>query len=244
MSKKRQRQTQGKIIDFADAKGNGSPIKIKRMRNVDIIPRNVNQEKYVIDLLDDDTSIVLGIGPAGTGKTLLATQAACKFLKDGKIERIVITRPAVSVDEQHGFLPGDINQKMEPWTRPIFDVLEMYWSPHEISAMLEDRVIEVAPLSYMRGRSFKNCFIIFDESQNSTIDQMKMALTRIGEGCKMAVTGDLKQHDRGFEKNGLYDFMRKLEGKPSTMISVVNFTKRDVERSKVVAEVLNLYGDD
>ena len=132
----------------------------------------------------------------GTGRTLLGVLAAIG-LRSGKCEKIIVTRPAVSVDEQHGFLPGTLVEKMAPWTRPIFDVFEEYWSPQQIEAMITDGVIEIAPLAYMRGRTFKNCYIIADEMQNATPSQMKMLLTRIGTGSRIVVTGDLNQHDRG-----------------------------------------------
>ena len=132
----------------------------RRERFVTMIPKNRRQESY-IELLDDNNKhIVFAMGPAGTGKTMLAVLAAIRAFKEGTVEKIVITRPAVSVDEQHGFLPGSLVEKMAPWTRPIFDVFEEYWTPQEIESMIEDGVIEVAPLAYMRGRTFKNAWII------------------------------------------------------------------------------------
>ena len=211
-----------------------------RKKKVEIIPRNEKQEDYIFSI--EDYRLIFGVGPAGTGKTLLATLMAIKALKMGEIEKIVVTRPAVSVDEQHGFLPGDLIAKMAPWTRPIFDVFEEYYSPKHIAAMIEDNIIEVAPLAYMRGRTFKNSFIIFDEAQNATASQMKMVLTRIGEGSKMVITGDLNQHDRGFEKNGLKDFI--VRPIVSKNISVIYFTEKDIERDPVVADVLQIYGEE
>lgn len=211
-----------------------------RKKKVDIIPRNETQEDYIFSI--EDYRVVFGVGPAGTGKTLLATLAAIKALKAGEIEKIVVTRPAVSVDEQHGFLPGDLIAKMAPWTRPIFDVFEEYYHPKQIVGMIEDGIIEVAPLAYMRGRTFKNSFIIFDEAQNATPSQMKMVLTRIGDDSKMVITGDLNQHDRGFEGNGLKDFInREIE---SDNIDVIHFTQGDIERDPVVADVLEIYGEE
>ena len=135
----------------------------------------------------------------------MAVQMGVSKLEDGEVDRIVITRPAVSVDEQHGFLPGDLKQKMEPWTRPIFDFLEEYYKPKQVIQMLENKTIEISPLAYMRGRTFKNSWIIADEMQNATQEQTKMLLTRIGQGSKIVVTGDLAQHDRGYSNNGLKD---------------------------------------
>lgn len=216
-----------------------------RQRKVEMIPRSLAQENYVADLCNVDTRITFALGPAGTGKTLLAVMNAIRLLKENQISRIVITRPAVSVDEQHGFLPGDLNQKMEPWTRPIMDVFEEYWNPAEIKAMIEDRVIEVAPLSFMRGRTFKDAYIIADEMQNATPNQMKMLLTRMGSGSYCSVTGDLAQHDRGFEANGLKDFIERLESRGgSQVLKTTYFQHRDIERDPVVSEVLTVYGEN
>ena len=174
--------------------------------NVQILPRNKNQETYMLKLLDARKDIVFGIGPAGTGKTLLAVQVAIKNFKEGLFDKIVITRPAVSVDEDLGFLPGKMEDKMAPWTRPIFDVFKEYYSPRDVENMVQDDIVEIAPLSYMRGRTFKKAFIVADEMQNATESQMKMLLTRIGEHSQMAVTGDLNQADR-MSNNGLLDFV-------------------------------------
>jgi len=164
-----------------------------------------------------------------------------KELKNNKINKLVVTRPAVSVDEQHGFLPGTLQEKMAPWTRPIFDVFEDYYSPDQIEFMLGDNKIEIAPLAYMRGRTFKDSYIIADEMQNATDNQMKMLLTRIGENSKLVVTGDLNQHERGFESNGLKCIMERLSNANSDRIKMVNFTNTDIERHPVVTEVLDLY---
>ena len=155
----------------------------------------------------------------------------------------MITRPAVSVDEQHGFLPGTLQEKMAPWTRPIMDVFEEYYSPDQIDFMLNDNKIEVAPLAYMRGRTFKNSYIIADEMQNATDNQMKMLLTRIGNNSKLIVTGDLAQHERGYESNGLKCFTERLTKLGSNRIKVVQFENTDIERHPVVTEVLRLYNE-
>ena len=135
-------------------------------------------------------------------------------------------------------------EKMAPWTRPIFDVFEEYWSPQQIEGMIEDGQIEIAPLAFMRGRTFKNSWILADEMQNATPNQMKMLLTRIGTNSRIIVTGDLNQHDRGYENNGLKDFLRLLKEKNSPMIGVVEFDKQDVERHPAVETVLDIYGDE
>ena len=216
----------------------------QRERHVKIIPRNIRQEDYV-DLLETESKhIIFAMGPAGTGKTLLAVLAAIRALREGDCGKIVVTRPAVSVDEQHGFLPGSLVEKMAPWTKPIFDIFEEYWNPKQLESMLEEGIIEIAPLAYMRGRTFKNSWILADEMQNATPSQMKMLLTRIGDHSRIVVTGDLAQHDRGFENNGLKDFVKLLEQRKSEMIGVVSFAQEDVERHPAVEAVLEIYGDE
>ena len=210
---------------------------------VTILPRNKNQESYVLKLLDDTKDIVFGIGPAGTGKTLLAVQVAVKLFKEGAVDKIIVTRPAVSVDEDLGFLPGTLEQKMAPWTRPIFDVLREYFDAKQIEGMIEEGIIEIAPLAYMRGRTFKKSFILADEMQNATPNQMKMLLTRLGEESQMAVTGDLAQADR-IKDNGLIDFTDRLVQSNSAHIDIVNFGQGDIERHNAVKEVLKVYGDE
>lgn len=214
----------------------------RNYKRVEMIPRNTAQEDYIDALMQK--RMVFAVGPAGTGKTLLAVLRAIKALREGEVTKIVLTRPAVSVDEKHGFLPGDLNAKMEPWTRPIFDVFEEYYGFVETKRMLAEDVIEIAPLGFMRGRTFKYSYVIADEMQNATPDQTKMLLTRIGEGSRMVITGDLKQHDRGFEKNGLKDFLDKLAQKKKDSMSVCTFTRQHIERDPLVADVLDIYGED
>lgn len=214
----------------------------RNYKKVEMLPRNTAQETYVEALLDK--RMVFAVGPAGTGKTLLAVLRAIKALREQEISKIIITRPAVSVDEKHGFLPGDLNAKMEPWTRPIFDVFEEYYGLQETKRMLEEGTIEIAPLGFMRGRTFKYSYIIADEMQNATPDQTKMLLTRIGEGSSMVLTGDLKQHDRGFEKNGLKDFLDRISKNPKKSMAVCTFGREHIERDPLVGEVLDIYGED
>lgn len=218
----------------------------QKTKQVILLPKTLTQEEYIDLLLDNSKHIVFATGPAGTGKTLLAVLAAIKALKERRVDKIVITRPAVGVDdEQHGFLPGNLTQKMEPWTKPIMDVLQEHYSCKEIAGMLDEQIIEIAPLAYMRGRNFKRSWIIFDEAQNATVNQMKMVLTRLSDQSKLVVTGDLKQLDRKYDKdNGLKDFILRLETASSGLIASVNFAHRDIQRHPVVAEVLKIYGDD
>ena len=224
------------IIDF-------QPYLPAKKQRVSINARNANQKLYLTKLYEESTSIVLAIGPAGTGKTMLAVQFGVKLFQEGKVDRIVVTRPAVSVDEDLGFLPGDLNEKMAPWTRPIFDVLGEYYQKKEIASMLEEGTIEISPLAYMRGRTFKNAYIVADEMQNATVNQMKMLLTRLGEGSKMVVTGDLAQADR-VSDNGLIDFCNLLEKKQYLEhIDIIRFDTKDIERHNAVKEVLAVYGE-
>lgn len=214
----------------------------KKSRNVDILPRNRSQETYILELMDTGKDIVFGIGPAGTGKTMLACQVGVKAFLDGEVDRIIVTRPAVSADEDLGFLPGTLEEKMAPWTRPIFDVFREYFYANEIEGMIKEGVIEISPLAYMRGRTFKDAYIIADEMQNATPNQMKMLLTRIGTGSKMVVTGDLAQADR-LKDNGLLDFVNQLKQHESSRITAVYFKQGDIERHEAVKEVLQVYGD-
>lgn len=208
-----------------------------------LIPKSRNQETYIDLLKDESKYVVFATGPAGTGKTMLAVIAAIRALRNGSANKIIITRPAVGVDdEQHGFLPGDINQKMEPWTRPIFDIMKEYYRPQEITRMLEDQVIEISPLAYMRGRTFKSAWIIADEMQNATPGQMKMLLTRLGENSKMVVTGDTRQADRSDPDNGLLDFRRLVDQYKNTQfVAGVELSSRDIHRHPAVVEVLKIY---
>lgn len=230
-------------VDQSDETPNLIDIKqyIKKKQNVNIVPRNISQERYLEMLRNPRKSIIFAIGPAGTGKTMIGVQYAIKQLKEGVVNKIIITRPAVSVDEEHGFLPGDLNQKMEPWTRPIFDVFKEYYHPRELTSMLENGIIEISPLAYMRGRTFKEAFIVADEMQNATPSQMKMLLTRIGEGSRMVVTGDLQQADRP-QHNGLLDFVDRIKAHTGhKMIDVSWFQTKDIERHPAVSEVLSIY---
>lgn len=211
-------------------------------RPIQLIPKSFNQEQYILALLDVDTDIVIGTGPAGTGKTYLAMQAAIKSLRSGECDKIILTRPAVGVDdEKHGFLPGDINQKMEPWTRPLLDVLHEYYTTKEIVHMLEEQIIEIAPLAFCRGRNFKNSWIVLDEAQNATPSQIKMIMTRIGVGSKIVITGDIEQTDRKTTENGLLDLQNRLRKGTIPGLQLCTFELKDVQRHKIIEHVLKLY---
>ena len=205
-------------------------------------PRTENQVKYVEHLNNPDVSVVGGFGPAGSGKTLFACHAAVCALKAGSVDKIIITRPLISVDdEQLGFLPGSIVHKMDPWTRPIFDILGEFYSVNQIRVMVETGVIEISPLAYMRGRTFKRSFIIADEMQNSSPNQMLMMLTRIGEESKLVITGDLNQSDRS-GVNGLCDFIEKLRmSRDDSLIQFIELGVVDIQRSPVVSRIIDIY---
>jgi len=216
----------------------------EKRRRIQIYPKNLSQETYLLKLNDTNKMIVFAIGPAGTGKTMLAVQWAVDQLKYGSADKIIITRPAVSVDEEHGFLPGDLNEKMAPWTKPIFDVFSENFNAREIENFVKEGVIETSPLAYMRGRTFKNAVVIADEMQNATPSQMKMLLTRLGTDSKMVVTGDLQQADRP-SNNGLLEFLglyNNFQG--HRYVDLVKFDVQDVERHDAVKEILAIYGDD
>ena len=226
------RKQQDNTINFNEA---------YKQRNIELRPKSINQEKLILNLLDSTQNIVVATGPAGTGKTYLAMLAAIKAFRLGHCERIILTRPAVGVDdEKHGFLPGDLNSKMEPWTRPLFDVLREYYSAKEVAAMLENQTIEISPLAFMRGRTFKNAWIIADEMQNATPSQMKMLMTRIGENSKIVITGDVEQTDRTVHNNGLIDLCKRLETKREGL-AVCYMTNKDIQRHPIIDTVLEIY---
>lgn len=239
------RQDRNVILGFNDNQNIIQMPRRSRAKDISVIPRGKNQEKYINAIFDDQYSIVFGVGPAGTGKTMLGTQAAIKGLADGKYEKIVITRPNVAMDDRDiGYLPGTMMDKMAPWMVPIMDVFAEFYSQKEIMAMMEEKIIEIVPLAHMRGRTLKHSIIIVDESQGTTENSLKSVLTRIGEGSKMIITGDIRQSDIG-AFNGLADILRRFDekGLPSG-IALVTFNKRDIERHPVIGQILSLYGDE
>jgi phosphate starvation-inducible PhoH-like protein len=211
-----------------------SPIKVR------LTPIGENQMNYCRLLADKEVAVLAGVGPAGCGKTAFACHAAVRALSMGEVDRVVLTRPLVAVDEELGFLPGSMEQKMDPWVRPMMDILTEFYSASEIRRLMDEGVIEIAPLAYMRGRTFRRAFLIADEMQNSSPNQMLMMLTRVGEGSRLIITGDLLQSDR-VGLNGLSDFYGRLKRYSSTDIRYVDFGVDDVQRSPVVASILKLY---
>ncbi len=208
-------------------------------RGKTIRPKTLNQKRYV-DAIDDNT-IVFGLGPAGTGKTYLAMAKAVQALQSKSVNRIILTRPAVEAGERLGFLPGTLSEKIDPYLRPLYDALHDMLDPESIPKLMAAGVIEVAPLAYMRGRTLNDAFIILDEAQNTTGEQMKMFLTRLGFGSKIVVTGDVTQVDLpGGAQSGLNAAANILEGIDDIHFS--RLTSADVVRHRLVADIVDAYG--
>ena len=220
-----------------DAPSDFTPISL-RTRNGKIIPRGGNQQRYVRDILSSDVSF--GIGPAGTGKTYLAVACAVDMIERNEIERILLVRPAVEAGEKLGFLPGDLSQKIDPYLRPLYDALYEMIGFEKVGKMIEKQIIEVAPLAYMRGRTLNNSFVILDEAQNTTPEQMKMFLTRLGFGSRAVITGDITQVDlpRG-TKSGLTQALEILSGIEE--IHITKFDSKDVVRHQLVQQIVEAY---
>lgn len=211
------------------------PEKIHQKR---IYPKNDAQKDYMKAL--EDYEMVFGIGPAGTGKTLLAVNQAVKMLLSGEVERIVLCRPAVEAGEKLGFLPGDLKSKIDPYLRPLYDSLNDMLPAHYIKKKIEDGTIEITPLAFMRGRTLTKSFVILDEAQNTTEMQMKMLLTRMGDGTRMAINGDIMQTDLpNYVKSGLMDAIKKLHN--IKCIKFFSFSQKDIIRHHIVAKIIQAY---
>ena len=222
--------------------------KMNYIANTHIKPKNKHQEDYIKLLDNPKPSIVVASGPAGVAKTYLCNAIGIKKLINGEVDKLIITRPAVSVDEEHGFLPGSLEDKMDPWMRPIYDVFYKFISPIQVKNLIAKQQIEICPLAYMRGRTFENSWICADEMQNSTPLQMLMLLTRIGNNSKLIITGDPYQHDRGFYNNGFSDFIKKIKhanlNDLENEVGLIEFDKSDIERSNAVKIILNMYSNN
>lgn len=214
---------------------------VVRFRPRPVEPRSENQRRYFEAIEKND--LVFGLGPAGTGKTYLAVAAAVQRLRRGKVRRLIITRPVVEAGEHLGFLPGDLQQKLNPYLRPIYDALRDMIEADDLARMEEAGIIEIAPLAYMRGRTLSNAFVILDEGQNTTASQMKMFLTRLGEGSSMVVTGDPSQNDLPRnQRSGLVDGARRLRGFEG--VGFIEFEAADVVRHPLVAQIVRAYDRD
>ncbi len=235
------------ITSLDDALINGDEAKLQQFQDSAIVipqgftkvfPRGWHQVDYVAAMRRCD--VTFGIGPAGTGKTYLAIAQALSEVLSKKRRKIILTRPVVEAGENLGFLPGDLSQKISPYLRPLYDAMEDLIPAEILNRLEENRVIEIAPLAYMRGRSLKNCFVVLDEAQNTTKTQMKMFLTRLGEGAKAVVTGDLTQVDLPrTQESGLLHARKILEGIPEVHFSM--FEKKDVVRSSLVRKIIEAY---
>ncbi len=232
--------TEGEVRAAVNMAGNGDTEEggVIRTRRRTVTARSPVQNDYMLALHRSD--LVFGLGPAGTGKTYIAVAMAVAMLLEGKVDRIVLSRPAVEAGERLGFLPGDLQDKIDPYLRPLYDALYDMLPASQVTGRLANGEIEVAPLAFMRGRTLSNAFIILDEGQNTSPMQMKMFLTRLGEGSRMAVTGDLSQIDlpAGAE-SGLIDAVTLLEGVKG--VSHVRFTEKDVVRHDLVTRIVGAY---
>jgi phosphate starvation-inducible PhoH-like protein len=228
-----QEPQQENTIDFNQA---------RKSRHIELRPKTRGQEQLIVNLLDPAAVATVVLGPAGTGKSYLAMMAAMRDLRMGAVDRIILTRPAVGVeDEKHGFLPGDLVRKMEPWTRPLLDIMKEFYHPREVVRLIEEEIIEISPLAFMRGRTFKRAWIVADEMQNATPNQMKMLLTRIGEGSRIVVTGDVEQTDRTVANNGLIDLAARLEKQRYDGLRICRLGSNDVQRHPIIEKVLEMY---
>ncbi len=215
----------------------GEPLEIRTRRKV-VEPRTAAQKAYVRNLFRHE--LVFGLGPAGTGKTYLAVAAAAAMYIEGHVDRIILSRPAVEAGERLGFLPGDMKEKVDPYMQPLYDALNDFFPPKQVQKLIEEKQIEIAPLAFMRGRTLANAYVVLDEAQNATTMQMKMFLTRLGEGSRMAVTGDTTQIDlpRGVP-SGLIEAERILQDVPG--VGFTRFTAEDVVRHPLVARIIRAY---
>jgi len=205
--------------------------------------RTPRQVHYVEALRDEAVDLIFGVGPAGTGKTFLAVAAAVEALKQERVDRIIVTRPAVEAGEKLGYLPGDLAEKVDPYLQPIWDAFRSQMNENDLRTRRERRTIEVAPLAFMRGRTLANAFVIVDEAQNATILQMKMVLTRLGEGSRMVVTGDPTQIDLvRADQSGLAHAISILENIPG--VDVIRFAAQDIVRHRLVAQIVEAYHRD
>ena len=227
------------IVDADPGKGKGGPPIMIRTRRKTIVPRSAMQATYMRSLVRDD--IIFALGPAGTGKTYLAVAQAVAQLVSGSVQRLILSRPAVEAGEKLGFLPGDMKEKVDPYLRPLYDALYDCMPPEQVERRLASGEIEIAPIAFMRGRTLADAFVILDEAQNTTREQMKMFLTRFGQNSRMVICGDPRQVDipGGDGMSGLADAVGKLEGVEG--FGTIRFTAADVVRHPIVGRIVEAY---
>lgn len=227
--RKRRKKKQGPLI--------GLNVKVRPLQ-----PKTLNQSEYLRSI--EKFPVTFCIGPAGTGKTFLACAVAAQKLVEGNLKKITLVRPAVEAGEKLGFLPGDINDKLHPYLIPLFDSLSDMVGLHHTRTLLKDGIIEVVPLGFMRGRTMNNSFVILDEAQNATKAQMKMFLTRMGQGTTFVINGDVTQTDLDKEESGLADACRRLGNKSLKHVNWVELTRDDIVRHPAVQEIVDAYGEE
>jgi len=249
----RNKRTEELMWEMFDEEEFEVPPPIQTAKNCDLFhPRTTRQQDYYDAIHNEDLCLLIASGPAGTGKTLFPTQHAAQMLARPDT-KVILTRPLICVDEELGYLPGGINQKMDPWTIPIFDVLREFFTQQMLDRFVAEKRIEVVPLAFMRGRTFKNTLIIGDELQNTSVNQMLMLLTRLGENSKLVIMGDVNQCDH--TENGLLDLIRRLEKKYNRKndlyfeealmrdgMALVELSAEDVQRSELIKTILEVYG--
>jgi phosphate starvation-inducible protein PhoH and related proteins len=245
LARRKGRVREGEVlaaIAFSEGAGDTTgPMTLPQLGGLTL--RTPRQVHYVEALRDEAIDLIFGVGPAGTGKTFLAVAAAVEALKQEKYDRIIVTRPAVEAGEKLGYLPGDLAEKVDPYLQPIWDAFRSQMSEADLKARRERKQIEVAPLAFMRGRTLSNAFVIADEAQNATVLQMKMMLTRLGEGSRMVVTGDPSQIDLPrADQSGLAHAVGILEDLPG--VEIIRFVTQDVVRHRLVAHIVEAYHRD
>ena len=230
-----------KVISYNPNVRNYSKNTLPKLYNA----KTLGQKKYKTSIYNPNHDLIICNGPAGSGKTSIACDYSIQNIKDKNFNKIIITRPTVTIQENLGHLPGTINEKMYPWTLPIFDVFNEYFTKNEIESMINDGIIEISPLGFIQGRTFKNSIIVADEMQNSSIEQMYMLLTRIGTNSKMIINGDLNQNKN---KNGLCDIINKLKktyleinDMNSDRIDLIEMNQNDIVRHEIVSKIIDLY---